>query len=168
MPKDNRTWRFKLPASLATGTQAILETPMQEVSIDFCPTPDILLETSSGLTKLPSAEGLLLLISDGWPVPEPMTIGLRRYILGDNRTVLICTQLRKNRGISVAKAWPGLAEQIVDLVGIDDPNKAVFVEHYFQESFDTAPSYAVDIFYLVEIDWDGNRAIGQRWHSVTH
>lgn len=166
MLTDRRTFRLELPASLLTGARVISETPMQKVSIEFCLTPDVLMETPNGLAKLPAAEGLLVLLTNGWPAPEPMTIGLTQFFLTNGQVVLVCSQLAKNHGVSVTKAWPTLAEHVLKIAGIVDPRKAVFVEHYFHGSYDEPTTHATDDFYLVKITWNGDKAIEREWQPL--
>lgn len=166
MPTNEPTWNFELPDSLLTGTSVISKIPMKEVNIDFCVTPDVLLETPDGLLKLPGAEGLLVLLSNGWPAPNPMRIGLSQLLLTNGKVLLVCSELARNDGISVAKAWPQLAEHLLKIAGIAAPEQAVFVEHYFYGSYTELTNQTKDDFYLMEIAWHGNKAIERKWHHL--
>lgn len=139
---------------------------MQEVSIDHYIAPDVLLETPDGLVKLPVAEGLLTLLSSGWQVPCVMTIGLTQFFLADETVLLVCSELEKNKGVSVANAWPELAEYVLKLCGISPPGRAIFVEHYFSGSYSEQETQPKDTFYLVEIVWRGNKAVERKWRHL--
>lgn len=166
MLANEPTWNLKLPDSLLVGTSAVSKMSIQEVNIDFCVTPDVLLETPNGLRKLPAAEGLLVLLRNGWPAPNPMTIGLSQFLLADGKALLVCSELVRNEGVSVAKAWPELAEHLLKIAGISAPEQAVFVEHYFYGSFTEMASPTKDEFYLVEISWHSNKAVDRKWHHL--
>lgn len=140
---------------------------MQEIEIDFCMAPDVLLETADGLVKLPAAEGVLILLANGLPAPEPMTIGLTQFILADRKVVLVCTELAQNHGTSVARSWPTLAEYVLKIADITDHSQAVFVEHYSSGFKEQSASHARDHFYLVAIRWNGDKAVDQEWKALT-
>lgn len=166
MLKNESPWDFDLPESLNAGSQVISKLPMQEVSIDHYIAPDVLLETSDGLVKLPVAEGLLTLLSSGWQAPCAMTIGLTQFFLADGTVLLVCSELEKNKGLSVANAWPELAEYVLKISDISAPERTIFVEHYFSGSYSEQKNQPKDAFYLVEIVWRGNKAVERKWHHL--
>ncbi|WP_126447986.1 hypothetical protein [Sulfuricystis multivorans] len=157
--------KITLPASLIDSTYVIAVDGPVPISIDsgvlkvYAGSPD---------RPLPSAEGTLELLKAGIPPVEPMTIGLSTFWLADGRQIFVCTELAENKGKSVTNAWPELAEKILHLAGDVPPQRAVFVEHYFGGSYDVGQcglDYP-ETFDLVEIEWDGSRAVGNGWKSL--
>ena len=107
-----------------------------------------------------------MLLTSGWPAPNPMTIGLTQFFLADGKVLLVCSELARKDGVGVAKAWPELAEHILNIADIADREQVVFVEHYFSESYTELTNQTKDDFYLVEIAWRANPAVGREWRHL--